>query len=121
MKPIEESSKPRQRWLVDRIAGEQRKAKEATCRRCGARVLRGPDRDRVSLDATVDPRPVDARGEQLALEQGRFTYDYILGRLEFRHVERIAMSPGGRRHQLWVLDRPVLIEHRCGDLPPAAK
>ena len=56
------------------VAGATRRARAATCRGCGAKVLDGLDADVCALVATVDPTPLTAIGEVLAVLDGRRTF-----------------------------------------------
>lgn len=108
-------------WLARHLAatgaanpdGHGRDLRAGICRACGQPVLRGLDADRAALPATVDPHPVTAVGELLAVAGGAPTYDLWLGQrraqLHRRHAAHII---GPRR-------RPVLAEHRCGTTWPA--
>lgn len=86
----------------------RRAALDGHCPRCGLVVLSGPDADTAALTAVVDPHPVDARLELLALLTGRATYDAWRrpdGNVELERRDR--WSTAARRTD-------VLAEHRCG-------
>lgn len=88
-----------------------RRAKEHTCV-CGATILVGLDADRAAGEARVDPTPVTALGEVMALLDGRTTYRlYAAGRLELDHRSRWHITGASADHVL------VLAEHRC-QTPP---
>lgn len=85
------------------------------CPSCGAKILRGLNRDVLAFDTDLDHAPVDSLGEALAVLTGRTTYDLRRNSgqghvMEARSAERIA----GRRFH------PVHAEHRCGQPLPAA-
>lgn len=91
--------------------GTTRRAQPRLCRRCNAHVIVGLDCDLVALPAQVDPTPLTAAGEVVALAQARRT---------------LRLTPDGGRHTLdyrdsWrITGHPaetcvVLPEHRCGE------
>lgn len=95
-------------WLAEKIAAGRRAAKPNTCRRCGKPVLAGPDDDIAALPAAVDPQPVDAATELLALSDGRASYNLIGGELCYRTQQwHVRYAPAG------VSPHPVHLEHRC--------
>jgi hypothetical protein len=68
------------------------------CRQCGAACLAGLDADVMALQAFVDPTPLDARGEALALLSDRRTYTLRLRpkpRLDRRDADAITGEPAG--------------------------
>lgn len=78
-----------------------------TTHRCGQIVLEGTVE---GLTTRVDPTPLTATGELVALLTGRWTYALSPGR-ELWHRNRWRI----RRR-----DHPVLAAHRCGLPPPPA-
>lgn len=98
--------------------GISRAARARHCRRCGRTTLRGLDADRAALAVTVDPTPVNALGEFLALSAGRITYDleWRAGRYELspREPAHIRAAPARLRAR-----RQVVVSHSCGSTMPA--
>jgi hypothetical protein len=68
------------------------------CRLCGAPCIAGLDAEVMALQAFVDPTPLDARGEALALLSDRRTYVLRLRpkpRLDRRDADAITGEPAG--------------------------
>ena len=91
-----------------------RHAKAETCPRCRAVVLVGPDDDVAALVAVVDPDPIPAAQEWLALVAGRPTYTL--------HPRGPVQVLNARTH--WGIranTQPVVyVTHECGNaMPPA--
>ena len=78
------------------------------CRHCHALVLTGLAE---GLQAWVDPTPLNQAGEIAALIAGRWTYTLTRAGLVHRSHWRI----GDTR-----ITGPILAEHRCGHVCPAA-
>lgn len=101
-----------QRHLEDRglwdTDGVGRAARARRCR-CRQYVLAGLDSDRCALPVAVDPDPLSARGEAVALIAGRSTYSlrFLSGRLELDHRGHFEIR-GGRTYRV-----DVLAGHRC--------
>lgn len=95
-------------------------ARAALCPRCGAAVMVGDDADRMAARAQVDPVPLDARGELVALLQGRSTYTLRYGAqgyaIDYRAAVDIQGGPPGA-----YTDRDVVADHRCGMPLPCAE
>lgn len=87
-----------------------RHAKPETCPRCQAVVLVGPDDDVAAIVAVVDPQPIPAADEWLALLAGRPTYT-----LDARGAVAVLNA---RTH--WAIranNAPALyVTHECGQL-----
>lgn len=93
----------------------RRAAVHATCRRCGAAILHGPDADLCALTAAVDPWQLDPVAEILALLDGRATYAAFTrgdGRTEIEGRDTFGVTSQPR-------NGIVVGEHRCGTRPPA--
>lgn len=91
---------------LDRIG---RRARHRLCGQCQTVTLVGLDADTCAGEAQVDPHPITAIGEALALLTGRNTYRLrTAGRLQLDHRTRwhITAEPAN------TVD--VLAEHRCG-------
>lgn len=115
-------------WLRDHLIrtgamtekGVTRAVRSRHCR-CALVILTGLTDDRAcALEAIVDPRPLTALGEALALLEGRYTVTLRnqAGRfvLDDRNSFAIAGAPAGSR-----MRQDVHAEHRCGrPLPPTA-
>lgn len=90
--------------------GVTRAARTTHCRRCGAVVMRGLDGDKAAFPATVDPEPLTALGEVLALLAGRGTYElrWVGHRYELdaRDQWQIQGRPPAEIH--------AVAEHACG-------
>lgn len=84
-------------------------AREATCPRCAAPVLRATRVGRVAaLPAVVDPEPIDAIEETRVRATGRLTWRLIAGtRLAWRDPRLIPHDRAG----------PVHAEHHCPPTP----
>lgn len=88
-----------------------RPARASMCPSCGAHRIHGLDADWAALPAKVDPRPLTALGEALAIVSGLRTYD--LGRygsgyqLDYRDQGHVQSRPAGSGRS------DVLAEHRC--------
>jgi hypothetical protein len=99
-------------WNSD---GVSRRARATFCRKCGAVVLRGLDFEPAGAAVSVDPTPLDAFGEAMALLHDRRTY-WLAWRgdryeINPRWPEHIRGEPAGTgRHD-------VLAEHRCHAAP----
>lgn len=91
--------------------GYGRTVRAGICRRCGSSVLRGLDNDRAALPATVDPTPISAIGEVVAILAGAATYDITLG-------SRRAELHRRNRWHIPRRDNPVLADHHCGTTWP---
>lgn len=101
--------------LVDED-GTTRRARTLLCRRCGVPIFTGLDADRCAFTVRVDPGPIDARGELVAVMTGRRTY-----RLSWRG--QYELDP---RTEIEIAAQPpteveVLAEHRCGQPIPVAR
>lgn len=91
--------------------GIGRRAQARVCG-CGAIILVGLDADRCAGEARVDPTPLTAVGEALAIMTGRSTYLLrTVGRPELDHRSRWHI--GGASAD----DVAVLAEHACGTPP----
>lgn len=88
----------------------KRHAQPGTCPRCHAGVLTGPDDDFAAVLATVDPQPIPAADEWLALLAGRPTYT-----LDARGLQGVLNA---RTH--WAIrannERALYVAHECGQL-----
>lgn len=110
-----------QQWLVDHLirtghmteTGATRRARLRSCPRgCGAWVVFGLDGIVAAREARVDPTPLSALGEALALLEGRYTEAL------YREGGGYALDP---RQPIQIKSRPagatpredVLREHRC--------
>ena len=91
-----------------------RSLKSGRCARCRHGVLRGWDADPPVTQWLVelDPRPISADGEALALLAGRRTFDVVSGRAVGRDT-----AGQIRRPRSW----PVHAQHTCGIAWPPAK
>ena len=111
-------AKARPGWLVEDIRANARCAFRRRCPTCSAPVLTGLDADAAALTVTVDPQPIDALGEALAVLAGRATFEaWTAGprvELEHRGAGRIAFRPAGTSSVA------VAAAHRCGSPPPTA-
>lgn len=111
-------------WLRDHLiasgamteSGLTRRAKPRRCNRCNAVVVVGLDADVCAFEVRVDPQPLNAAGELLALLEGRRTltlHGAASGRmLDPRWPEHIRTAPAGTTPR-----EDALREHRC-DTPP---
>lgn len=94
-------------------AGLSRNAGIRACRKCRQACLAAIDCD--GLDAWLDPVPIHAAGELLALLDGRRTYSLHAGREVVRRDRHwIRAYPAGAGQ------RPAFAAHRCGSPAPAA-
>jgi hypothetical protein len=95
-------------WLRDRQAEYARAAQMRLCKKCGSPVLVGLDADIAALKVEIDPTPINAVGEAVALLAGRGTYEL--------HAARGARQIHCREE--WNVraprTRPVFPGHRCG-------
>ena len=86
------------------------------CRTCRAPVLTGLDAETCAFDARVDPTPLTALGEALALLAGLRTYDLrIVGRIpriRRRNAAAINRRPAGTP-SAGFRAADVVAEHRC--------
>lgn len=93
--------------------GIGRRVQARTCRTCHAKVLAGADGDTCGRVCHVDPVPVNAAGEALAVLTGRYTVAMWKARdgyqLEPRDQFAIRRSPAGTSTRY-----DVLAEHVCG-------
>jgi hypothetical protein len=93
--------------------GITRAARARWCRRCHGPIMSGLDGDRIAAVVEVDPAPLDAAGELLALMSGASTYDLAWrgGRYEIdpRTRYEIAGWPPGSRPGV-----DVVRAHICG-------
>lgn len=97
--------------------GLTRRARLRPCRRCGADTLVGLDADQCAFERHVDPEPLSALGEVLAVLEGRKTFNlarqgvgYVLHPRPSRYI---AANPAG-------IDKgveDVLRQHRCQPRP----
>lgn len=107
---IKASLEARGLWDADGIS---RKARARLCKACGAPVLAGLDHEPLGLATLVDPVPLNALGEALALMTDRRSYAlWWSGKhyaLSPRGAIQITASPAGtdRRYD-------VVAEHKCG-------
>lgn len=97
------------------LADQTRHIHARWCRSCKAPVLRGLHDLRCAFDIEVDPGPLSALGEALALLAGRRTFSCeVYSGLRFtgcRDASRITSRPAGTRR----LD--VYASHLCGATP----
>lgn len=97
--------------------GVTRRVTARACQRCGGALLVGLDDDVCALEATVDPQPLSALGEALALLEGRGTWHLRRERDRFvldpRDQTNIRAHPAGSRAR-----EDVLREHRCHTTAP---
>lgn len=102
-------------WDVNAIG---RNARGRRCRDCGEWVLAGLDGDRCAEAVHVDPTPLSALGEMVALVGGLGTYalrtESPAFRIDHRHRWAIARTPAGSPGQRY----DVVAEHRCGAPEP---
>lgn len=96
------------------VNGLSRNARGRRCRDCGDWVLAGWDADRCAGTAYVDPTPLSALGEAMALVGGLDTYllrrhEGRTFRLDRRHRWAIASKPAGHPG----LRGDVVAEHQC--------
>lgn len=113
-------------WLAQRlidaghwdIFGISRNARGRRCRDCNEWVLAGLDADRCAGTAYVDPEPLSALGEMVALMGGRSTYllrrDTSSFRLDYRDRWAIQGNPAGSHKQRG----DVVADHLCHDPGP---
>ena len=100
------------------IFGISRNARGRPCRDCGVYVLAGLDADRCAGTAHIDPTPLSALGEAMALVAGRDTY--LLRRegpgfrIDHRHRWNIAALPAGSPGQRG----DIVSAHACHDPGP---
>jgi hypothetical protein len=107
-------------WLARAIADRDgaplgaRHAKPNLCARCSSWTLLGLDGDVLAHTARVDPTPLSAQGELVALLTSRRTWTLTrTGRhlaLDDRDPWRTAGRPPGARNATYA----VLPQHRCG-------
>lgn len=96
--------------------GITRRARATWCRRCGGPIMSGLDDDRCAVVAHVDPAPLDARGELLALLAGHATFDLAWRGVRYEIDRRSDFEIRGWPPR----SRPnvdVVREHVCGDAP----
>lgn len=96
------------------VNGLGRNARGRRCRDCGDWVIAGWDADRCAGTAHIDPTPLTALGEAMALIDGRSTYmlrrhEGRTLRLDHRHRWAIASKPAGHPDQRG----DIVAEHRC--------
>lgn len=96
------------------VGGVTRAATARTCRDCGAPVLAGLDGDVAAVTVRVDPAPLDAAGEALAVLGGRGTYSL---RRSGRRFELDRRDPFHMRTPAGTSTYDVCAEHRCGSPP----
>lgn len=109
-------------WLAHTLAqplpdrepgGGARRAQPGPCRFCGQPILVGLDDDTCASTRRVDPAPLDANAEAVALLAGRRTCALVLSggaaQLQLREPEQIQRTPADPES-----DRPILAEHECG-------
>lgn len=100
------------------INGIGRNARGRRCRDCGGWVLAGLDGDRCAEAVNVDPTPLSALGEAMALVGGRGTYALRREgpgfRIDRRHRWAIAGEPAGSPGQRY----DVVAAHACTDPGP---
>jgi len=99
-----------------------RTCRTSRCPSCKGQTLTGLSDDTLAWSVQVDPVPLSAQGEALALLAGRHTYaaqrhEGRSVRLHQRTRWQIAGTPAGARG-LVVFD--VYADHRCGAVLPAA-
>lgn len=94
--------------------GVTRRARATYCRSCGATVIRGLDAETAAASVTVDPNPIGALGEILAIAAGRSTYSLTWrgGRYEIDYRDQFTIT-GSPPDSLY-----VVAAHRCGILLP---
>ena len=101
------------------VNGRTRRARATNCR-CGAPVISGLDADICALVATVDPRPLSAQGEALALITDRRTWTFrTVGErlvLDVRDDYAIRAMPAGGVAR-FSAPYDVMAEHVCGTRP----
>ena len=109
-------------WLADQLIADgvmnqariTRTAKPRTCPHCHAPVLAAID-DIVAHRINLDPIPVNALGEAVAILTGRTTYGIFYGEPVQRDSTEIAYRPADIR--------PIYATHHCHapPLPPETK
>lgn len=87
-----------------------RRALEDKCRQCRGQILTGLDEDDCAFRAAVDPTPLTALGEALALLARRRTYELRDRRLFRRDRWQIAGRQAGTQYL-------VLADHSCNSSP----
>lgn len=96
-----------------------RTARPDRCRHCKAPILRGLDENLCAFQIAVDPAPLAAIGEVLALLDGRSTVTAHRDRsniiLTRRNQWAISRHPAGQPDRVQPYD--VLAEHHCGSPP----
>lgn len=102
-------------WDVNSVG---RNARGRRCRDCGDWVLAGLDGDRCAEAVHVDPTPLSALGEAMALIAGKGTYalrrEGPAFRIDHRHRWAIAAKPAGTPGQRY----DVVASHACSDTGP---
>jgi len=106
------------RWNADGIS---RRLRARRCRDCQTMVLAGLDADQCAFATFVDPAPISALGEALAVLADRHTYDLRRVGPQFELDHRCALNISKRPADG---TRDVHASHRCGasplpDLPSA--
>src|SRR5262245_8937193 len=94
--------------------GVSRRARATFCRSCGAGILLGLDAPMAGVAVAVDPTPISALGEALALLDSRTTYSLHWSdhyELHRRDQYSIAAKPAGTNAY------DILAEHKCGSAP----
>lgn len=101
-------------WLRDRLGGPTRRGVTVRrCRACRASILEGWDGDQLAVRATVDPDPVTALGEALALLAGRSSYELRSYTAGMALHQRDRWQITGRNAD----QHFVLVDHECDAVP----
>lgn len=106
-------------WLVDKLIADgvmdkarvTRTAKPRTCPHCHRATLTALD-EITTQRVDLDPDPINAVGEAIAILTGRATYGIFYGELAERSSQEITYRPADVR--------PIYVTHRCHapPLPP---
>ena len=112
--------RPTTSWLLDHLiraghvteTGATRRARIRTCPSCHEPILIGLDADSCAIEAHVDPTPLTALGEALAVVEGRWTWALR------REGTRYVLDPRDHHDIAWapaatVARTDVLRAHRC--------
>ena len=106
-------------WLADQLIADgvmdtarvTKTAKPRTCHQCGTSILAAID-DIVAHRINLDPAPINALGEAIAILTGRTTYGIFYGEPTQRDSAEITYRPANVR--------PIYAAHHCHapPLPP---
>lgn len=126
--PTTTPSAPTPKWLVNHLVatghltetGATRRARIRPCPNCHDLILVALDGDRCAFEAHVDPDPLTALGEALAVIDNRHTWTlrrsgdgYVL---DPRDATSIAYRPAGTEPRA-----DILRQHRCHTAPVPAQ